>query len=87
MARSSAPAGGQRHGTVRSFHGGRGYGFIDAGTGADLFVHRTNLLASRPLEAGELVQFHVRAGRKGPEAYDVAGVWRPLHTGPVSAAT
>ncbi len=66
-----APADGQRLGTVRSFHGGRGYGFIDGGAGADLFVHRTNLQASRPLEAGELVQFHVRAGRKGPEAYDV----------------
>jgi len=59
-------------GHVTSFHAKRGFGFIDRGTGTDLFVHHSNVAS--PLAAGQRVQFAVREGRRGPEAYDVVAV-------------
>jgi superfamily II DNA/RNA helicase len=56
-------------GTVAFLNEGRGYGFIETGTGPQLFVHHTNM-APR-LAAGQRVEFSVRPGRKGPEAFDV----------------
>jgi superfamily II DNA/RNA helicase/cold shock CspA family protein len=66
---SAAP--GRTRGVVRSFNGGRGYGFIDRGGGVDLFVHRSNVPAGTALPIGATVEFAVRAGRKGDEAHDV----------------
>ncbi len=62
----------RRFGTVTSFHDDRGYGFIDGGKGPDLFVHRTNV--SKRLAPGQHVEFAVREGRKGLEAFDVVPV-------------
>lgn len=61
--------GARRTGTVIFFHDGRGYGFIDAGREQELFVHHTNVTA--PVAKGQRVEFAVRPGRKGLEAYDV----------------
>jgi superfamily II DNA/RNA helicase len=68
---AAAPSASERsRGIVKFFHGGRGYGFIERGTGVDLFVHHSNL----PLggaSVGTTVEFDVRPGRKGDEAHDV----------------
>jgi superfamily II DNA/RNA helicase len=56
-------------GTVASFHPKRGFGFIDQGTGTDLFVHHSNVAS--PITPGQRVAFAVREGRRGLEAYDV----------------
>ncbi len=63
---------GRARGVVKFFHGGRGYGFIDRGTGVDLFVHHSNLPAGASLPVGATVEFAVRQGRKGDEAHDIA---------------
>ena len=71
-AASFTPEGGRMVGTVKFFHGRRGYGFIDVGATDDLFVHHTNVPVG--LATGQRVEFAVRAGRKGPEAVDVVAV-------------
>ncbi|WP_116999534.1 DEAD/DEAH box helicase [Desertimonas flava] len=58
-------------GTVRSYNGARGYGFIDAGTNESLFVHRSHLPAGKRLRSGQRVEFEIRPGQKGLEAIDV----------------
>ena len=65
------PPTGRQVGTVTFFHGRRGYGFIDGGTGQDVFVHHTNVPTNGSLTTGQRVEFAVRAGSKGPEAIDV----------------
>jgi superfamily II DNA/RNA helicase/cold shock CspA family protein len=62
---------GRARGVVKFFNGGRGYGFIDRGTGVDLFVHHSSLTAGASLPIGATVEFNVRPGRKGDEAHDV----------------
>ncbi len=62
---------GRARGVVKFFNGGRGYGFIDRGTGVDLFVHHSNLPTGVSLPIGSSVEFAVRPGRKGDEAHDV----------------
>ena len=70
--RAPTPAApGRARGVVKFFNGGRGYGFIDRGTGVDLFVHHSNLPAGASLPIGATVEFAVRPGRKGDEAHDV----------------
>jgi CspA family cold shock protein len=57
---------------VSYFHDRRGFGFIDGGLSADIFVHHTNTTA--PIAVGQRVEFATRDGRKGLEAYDVVAV-------------
>ena len=65
------PSPGRAHGVVKFFNGGRGYGFIDRGTGVDLFVHHSSVPAGESLRIGTPVEFAIRPGRKGDEAHDV----------------
>jgi superfamily II DNA/RNA helicase len=62
-------------GTVRFFDTKRGYGFLAAPDGSDVFVHHSKLHrpgSRRPfLRKGELVDFELAAGRRGQEARDV----------------
>ncbi len=67
-----APTAGRQLGTVTTFHDGRGYGFIDGGRDKELFVHHTNIAAK--VSIGQRVEFGVRPGRKGLEAFDVVPV-------------
>jgi CspA family cold shock protein len=74
-----------KKGTVKWFSEARGYGFItpDEG-GSDLFVRFTGIAdwAFKSLAEGARVEFGVREGREGPEAFDVApmvGAARRLH--------
>jgi CspA family cold shock protein len=59
-------------GKVKWYNGIRGYGFIEADNGKDVFVHRTGLDTSvSDLETGQEVEFEIREGEKGLQAYNV----------------
>jgi superfamily II DNA/RNA helicase/cold shock CspA family protein len=60
-------------GTIKFFHAGRGFGFIERAGGEDLFVHHTQLRNRAPqeLSGGEAVRFRVGDGPRGPMAVEV----------------
>ncbi len=61
-------------GTVKWFNDAKGYGFIAPDDGSkDLFVHHTNILGTgfKTLAENARVEFEVREGQKGPEAFNV----------------
>ena len=61
-------------GTVKWFSDAKGYGFITPDdAGPDLFVHHTGIAGSgfKTLAEGAQVEFEVREGRKGMEAFNV----------------
>jgi cold shock CspA family protein len=59
-----------RKGTVTFFNDSKGYGFIkDSETQESVFVHINNLL--EPIKEGNLVNFEVEMGPKGPNAVRV----------------
>ena len=61
------------HGIVKWFNDSKGFGFITAEDGQDLFVHHTDIQSEgyRSLTEGAKVQFEVVAGQKGPRAAQV----------------
>jgi CspA family cold shock protein len=60
-------------GTVKWFDSKKGYGFITADNGQDVFVHYTGISGTgfRTLEEGERVSFSVMESDKGLKAVDV----------------
>ena len=73
-AREVLPASAKRErGRVVWFSNVRGFGFVDAGQKDQIFVHCTAVRGteSRYFLPGELVEFSVVAGPKGPTAQDV----------------
>jgi CspA family cold shock protein len=65
-------------GTVKWFNAEKGYGFIAPESGEDVFVHFSAIQASgyRSLEEGQVVEFDVTSGSKGPQAANVRLVER-----------
>lgn len=59
-------------GTVKWF-GGKGFGFITAEDGTDVFVHYSaiNKDGYKVLKEGQNVEFEVTDGEKGPQAANV----------------
>ena len=57
-------------GTVKWFNNQKGYGFITAEDGKDVFVHFSglNMEGFKTLEAGASVEFDITDGAKGPQA-------------------
>ena len=60
-------------GTVKWFNNQKGYGFITAEEGKDVFVHFSglNMEGFKTLEEGAAVEFDITDGAKGPQAVNV----------------
>jgi CspA family cold shock protein len=60
-------------GTVKWFNDSKGFGFITAEDGSDVFVHHTSIVGNgfKSLAEGEQVTFDVEKGPKGPKAVNV----------------
>ena len=63
-------------GRVKWFNNTKGYGFIGREGGADVFVHYSAIAADgfRSLNEGDLVEFEITQGQKGPQAANVTKV-------------
>jgi CspA family cold shock protein len=60
-------------GTVKWFNDSKGFGFIEAESGVDIFVHQSAIQSSgfRSLSEGQKVEFDVSTGPKGQQAANV----------------
>ncbi len=60
-------------GTVKWFNNSKGYGFIEANGGQDVFVHFRAIRGDgfKTLKDGQKVEFNMIEGQKGLQAEDV----------------
>jgi cold shock protein len=61
-------------GTVKFFNGTKGYGFITAEGGEDIFFHQSNVKQTGfrdSLRQGDLVSFEVKTEQKGKRAINI----------------
>ena len=60
-------------GTVKWFNAEKGYGFIEREGGDDVFVHYSaiEMEGFKTLEEGQLVEFEIVEGSRGPQAANV----------------
>jgi CspA family cold shock protein len=60
-------------GKVKWFNAQKGYGFIEVEGGRDVFVHYSaiKMPGFKTLEEGQMVQFDLLDGEKGPHAENV----------------
>jgi len=73
------PPGGMNvklKGTVKWFNNAKGFGFIGRDDGPDVFVHYSALNAEgyKSLQEGDVVEFEIVDGQKGPQAANVVKV-------------
>ena len=61
-------------GKVKWFNSEKGFGFIERENGNDVFVHFSAILGEgyKTLEEGQVVNFEVEEGARGPQAANVA---------------
>ena len=72
--RNTLVAGGiGLRGTIKWFNNAKGYGFIGRDDGPDVFVHYSAIVGDgyRTLQEGEVVEFEIAQGPKGPQAANV----------------
>ena len=60
-------------GRIKWFNNSKGYGFIGRDDGPDVFVHYSAIDGDgyRTLQEGDLVEFEIAPGPKGPQAANV----------------
>lgn len=58
-------------GTIKFFNDTKGFGFIAAEDGKEVFVHQTALGEGVNVQEGDSVTFDVEEGDKGPKAVNV----------------
>jgi len=63
----------RQRGQVKWFSSEKGYGFIERDGKEDVFVHHTQISMDgfRTLDAGEVVEFEIITGDRGPKAQNV----------------
>lgn len=61
------------NGTVKWFNEAKGYGFITAEDGKDIFVHYSSIQGNgfKSLAEGDRVTFDIESSSKGPKAVNV----------------
>lgn len=61
------------NGTVKWFNEAKGYGFITAEDGKDIFVHYSSIQGNgfKSLAEGDKVTFDIESSPKGPKAVNV----------------
>ena len=61
------------NGTVKWFNADKGFGFITQENGPDVFVHFSAIVETgyKSLNEGDLVEFQITQGPKGPQAQSV----------------
>ena len=61
-------------GTVKFFNAEKGYGFIKAEDGKEIFIHYSAIQSDgyKTLEEGQKVQFEIVEGHRGPQAANVS---------------
>ncbi len=62
---------GRERGLVKWYNERKKYGFVTRTAGPDIFAHRSGLADLGRLQPGDLVEFAVEEGEKGPMAVDV----------------
>lgn len=64
------------NGTVKWFNESKGFGFIEQESGPDVFAHFSAIVGSgfKTLVEGQVVQFPISQGQKGPQAYNMVVV-------------
>jgi cold shock protein len=60
-------------GTVKWFNAEKGYGFIQVEGGDDVFIHFSAIQGEgfKTLDEGQLVEFEITQGNRGPQAANV----------------
>ncbi|MGI0100908.1 MAG: cold-shock protein [Candidatus Micrarchaeaceae archaeon] len=61
-------------GKVKMFNSERGFGFITGDDGKDVYVHSTSVEGGATLAVGDVVEYEVEAGDRGPRAKNVKKV-------------
>jgi CspA family cold shock protein len=69
--RSLLPPAGRERGLVKWFNHRKRYGFIIRKEQPELFVHGSDLPPNIKLQPGDLVEYSVGAGERGPTAKEV----------------
>jgi len=66
------------NGTVKFFNEMKGFGFIAAEDGKEVFVHQSALEEGVRLNENDAVTFDVEEGDRGPKAVNVKKAWLRL---------
>ena len=63
-------------GTVKWFNETKGFGFIQQENGPDVFAHFSEITSSgfKTLLEGQMVEFSVAQGQKGPNAVNIVAI-------------